>query len=414
MKKLLKKEWMIIILFIFTFIAIRSINFQHHLNFSSDQASSSMRIYDLWEKKELTLIGPSISFKYIGRELFTSSISYYYQLFFLLISNFSPIVGSYVFMIFSAFMLFPLYYGVKFLINKPAAIILLIIYTLLPYYIDYTRFFWNPNFQLTLTPILIFFIGIYNKKNKNTHLFLLAFTAGLLMLFHYQYAVIVIGLLLFYILIKKIRINKILIFFAGFILGFLPLIVFEIRNNFYNFQTLSLYIKNIDKVFSTGNNIFSSHYFLSIYLFVLITVINLVKKHITNKRIFYLITVLLIIDLFIYARIPKHAFGMTDNWNYLYEEKVYKIIRNENITNYNIVNLEYDTVAAVQKYLHKKDKIKFNYEDYYNNKYLFVISKDDNFMQNPAYEINTFKPSRVVKNWNINNIYKLYLLKRLN
>jgi len=413
-KNLFKKDGIIIIIFILIFIFIRSINFQYHLNFSSDQASSSLKALDLWDKKEITLIGPSISFKYIGRELFTSSISYYYQLLFLLISNFNPVYSSYVFMLFSAFMLFPLYYGVKFLINKSSAITILIIYTLFPYYIDYTRFFWNPNFQLTLTPILIFFMGFYSKKNKDIYLFLLAFTAGLLMLFHYQYVPIIIGLLFYYFVIKKINLKKVLIFLSGVVLGFSPIILFELRNNFYNFQTLLLYIENINQVFKVKNNVFANYYFLSIYLFILILIINLIKKYITNKKAVFFTVTLIIIDLFIYGRTPRHAFGMADNWNYLYEEKVYKIIRNENVTNYNVVNLGYDTVAVVQKYLHRKDGIKFNYEDYYNNKYLFVVSKDNNFMRNPAYEVNTFKPSKIVKNWEINNIYKLYLLERVN
>ncbi len=191
------------------------------------------------------------------------------------------------------------------------------------------------------------------------------------------------------------------------------MVLFELRNNFYNFQTLFLYIKNIDKVFKVKSNVFVSYYFLNIYIFILIIVTNLIKKYITNRKLVFLILSLLVIDLFMYGRIPKHAFGMEEDWNYLNEEKVYKIIRNENITNYNIVNLGYDTVAVVQKYLHRKDGIRYNFEDYYNNKYLFVVSKYKNFMENPAYEVNTFKPSRIVKKWEINNTYKLYLLERL-
>ena len=40
-----------------------------------------------------------------------------------------------------------------------------------------------------------------------------------------------------------------------------------------------------------------------------------------------------------------------------------------------------------------------NYDDYYNNKYLFVISENDKYLSNPAYEVATFKHYKLLKQW---------------
>lgn len=162
-----------------------------------------------------------------------------------------------------------------------------------------------------------------------------------------------------------------------------------------------------------GGFSFNYHYLLSISLFLFITGTGIVKKKITCTHCLLTMAVLLTLSLAIYGKRPSHGFGMTKNWNYLYEKKVHEIIRRENITNYNIVNLGYDTVATVQKYLLKKENISLAYDDYYHNKYLFVISATAHFMNNPAYEINTFTPSRRLKKWNINETYALYLLERM-
>ena len=121
---------------------------------------------------------------------------------------------------------------------------------------------------------------------------------------------------------------------------------------------------------------------------------------------------LFVFAIFKYAPLPSHGFGMAENWNFLEEKKVYKIIRAQNLENYNIVHLGYNTVAAVQKYLHKRDGVRLNYDDYYHNKYLFVVSSKEDFLETPTYEANTFKPSRRLKKWKINDTYSLYLLER--
>ena len=245
--KKIKKEKVYIFLIILLGLIIRSLNFSYFLNFSTDQALFATKSLEIWKNKEITLVGPPISYSYFGRNLFQGSITYYFQLLFLLPAKFDPIISSYLFMIFSVFMGIPLYYGVKILISKKSALLILILYNFLPFYIDYSRFLWNPNFQFSLTPLLILFMGFFKKENKSFLLFTVGFLAGLLSLFHYQYLIIIFGLGIYYFFIKKNSLRNLFMFLVGIIGGFLPMIVFELKNNFYNLQTLFFYLNNINK-----------------------------------------------------------------------------------------------------------------------------------------------------------------------
>ena len=111
---------------------------------------------------------------------------------------------------------------------------------------------------------------------------------------------------------------------------------------------------------------------------------------------------------------PKLQFwSPTSDWKYKNEYKIYKIVKESGLKDFNIANLAYDTMALAPKYLLIRDNILFNKDDYYHNKYLFVVSRGQNYEKDPAYEVATFKPRKIIKEWEINKTYTMYLLERL-
>ena len=401
----------LLIFFIALFIFIRSINFAEHLNFSFDQAWGSTRVLEIWKNKEVTLVGPGSSLTVRGKNLLQGSISYYFQLPLLLLGNWDPVKSSYILMIYLGLMIFPLFYGVKLLAGRKSAFFIVLLYSLLPYFIDFTRFFFGPIYQLSLVPFIILTMGLYKKFNKWIFLFFVFILTGISLQFHYQ-TVIVIGLLSIYYFFKEK--NKLYLFsaiFFGLFLGYLPMIVFELKNQFYNTRILLEYLQSAKK--SAGSFTLSPHRLLSISLMLCILLIPFYKKYLTTKILVVVGLLLFTIDLLIYVPLPSHAFGMSPNWNYLMEKKAYEIIKKENLKDFNIVNLVYDNLSVVIKYQMRKDNNFINFEDYYHNKYLFVINKDENIFSNPAYEVNTFKPHKKLKQWSLNKAYYLYLFKRI-
>lgn len=408
---LLGNEIVPLLFLIIIFIGIRTINFANFLNFSHDQGSFSLRALEIYRNKTFTLIGPSTSLKVIGREVFQGSLVYYFLLIFLLLGNFNPFWSSYLFMFFCALTMIPLYFGVKFLLNKKAAFFVVIIYTALPYYINYTRFLWSPTFQLSLLPLLIYSMGLYKKNKKSIYLFMVSFWSGLLVLFHYEFILVFIGLSIYYVFIKLNSLKSRGVFILGFILGFSPIIYFELRHNFYNLRTILLFINNFSKI-GDQNFLLNPHYYLTLSIFILIIAANFIKKYLSYKLNILVLSALLMLSIVLYYRKPSNGFGMANDWNYLDEKKVYEIIKTDNRTGYNIANLVYDTLASAQKFLQEKDNHRIDYYNY-NTRYLYVISPNFNFLKNGPYEVSTFNPSRIISIWNINDKYNLYLLQKM-
>lgn len=415
-------SWILISFLIFFFIFIRSINFVDHLNFSGDQATHSATARELFDNKKITLIGnPITSTVYDGRMIFQGPLVYYMYMFFQILGGWDPIYASYVFMIFCALMIIPLFFGIKKMFGFRFALVVCTIYTLMPYYVNYTRFLWNPNFQLSLIPVLVLLLSYLSEKKNKFVLFILSVYLGLLLQLHYQFILVIIGIFIYYFLYKKLGVFNFFVFFIGILIGISPIIIFELRHGFYNINTVLLMMSHWGEVQKAGNwN--TPHYHLSTSLMLLIFVLGFFSKHLNKikENIFLYFYSIIFVILFLYSAItffpkPTHGFwSMVDNWYYKDEYKIYQIIKNENLKNFNVVNLLYDAKSKVIIYFLKRDGFTENWDDYYHEKYLFVVDFKDNFMNRPVYEVKEFNPSVIIKKWQINeNGVKLFLLKRI-
>lgn len=412
-KKIINKEFIILLFFFIIFILIRTINFNHFFTFVYDDASLSTSAFEIFRDRKLQLIGPAMSIKFAGREIFQGGIIYYFYLFFLLLGHFDPKVSTYLFVIFSGLMILPLYYGLKYLFDKKIAIFITMLYSLLPFYIQSTMSLWSPYQQFVLTPFLIYAMGLFKQKNTKLLFLLIAFIAGFLLQFHFQYVLIIVGLFIYYFLFKKNNIYYFLLFFLGLLLGFFPMILFELRNNFYNTNTIILFLIHFKEIFGKNGSVgFSSHYLLSTSIFLFIIVSFTFRKLLKRQILTYLFAILLFWSTMVIVIYPP-ANGVVKNWTYEDELKVNKIIKNNSVKNYNVSSF-YDAKAISQKYFLKRDFINIDFENYRTNRYLYVIYyKNTDFRLNRAYEMNTFKPSTILNTWRINNEYNLILSERI-
>lgn len=421
MKQFFTKEVVILCFIFLAFIFVRSIYFTDHVNFSDDQGVQATVILENYRIHKIPLIGNRVSSpNYQGHYLYQGP-GYYYMLFpILLVTNFEPISSSYLFMLFCALMIFPLYYGMKMLQGMRAAWLMVIMYTFLPYYINYTRFHWNPNYQLALLPILLLLMGLYHKKKSKKLFFLIAVFIGFLFQFHYQFFLVTIAILIYYFLVKKVSPKLLIHFVGGFIIGVSPLIIFELKHDFYHIRTLLLFLEHRNELNSAGS-ITTPHYYLSLSFFSLVTLLGIFKERLQKSKNFVIFCSLFAVILFSWtASINFHKpeqsyWSPAPHWSYAEEFKAYTIIKSMNVTNYNIANLAYyNTESYVIKYLLKRDMVDINYNEYYQNKYLFVVKKaNTNLYDTMSYEVATFKPSKILKTWKLNDYYNLYFLERM-
>ena len=408
----MKRDWLILALWIFIFILIRSIHFTAGLNFSQDQAADSLRGLELLREGKITLIGTHTGFNFQGRLLFQGPLFIYTYMAYNLLGRFDPIVSSYIFMLTGALGIIPLYFGMKRLAGQSVGLLAVVLYTMVPYFINYTKFMWNPNFQFILTPTLIYFFARCNAKKSLAWLLATSIMAGILLQDHYQY-VVVIAALGVYLLSQRERFKSVVAFGSGLAIGFSPVILFEIRNGFYNLNTVILYLQHFNEVFiKNDSGPVSPHFFLSISLVAICTILVLLKKYI--KKSYVIITIILLLPFSAqYLKIPDRMYNSSIPWKFEDELRVYNLVKNFDLKDKNISHLDYDNIAVVQKYFLARDKKPF-FDDYYKNKYLFAVSKTGKLDSYKAYEISRFSPRTTVQSWPINPIYTLYLLERTN
>ncbi|OGD08726.1 hypothetical protein A2397_04165 [Candidatus Amesbacteria bacterium RIFOXYB1_FULL_44_23] len=400
----------ILLSLIIIFVAIRSLHFTKALNFSTDQGLFSSNALAIYQKPKLLLIGPTFSVNLNGRYAYQGSVIYYFQLLFMMLGRFDPVISSYLFMLFAAVSLVPLYIGVKLLAGSRAALLMATVYTLLPYYIRYTRFFWNPNSQLVLSAWIILLIGLYKKYRTYKWLLVLTVAMGVVLQFHYQFLLVIAAVGITVLVTNREKLKTFAVGMAGLMVGFSSLIIFELRHNFYNLQTIWLFLKYRSSIGNNPTTTLADYYFLSLSLFALLGLVLILKK--IKWPVVYVVIGLLIWSLLVFVPQPTHGFRMANDWDYSSEAIVHELIMKEGLTDFNVVNLVYDTKAATQKFLLKKDGIQINEEDYFQNAYLFVIGPPKTALSDPAYEVATFKPALVLKRWRINQKFDLFLLKK--
>lgn len=392
------------------FLCVRLFRFNETFHFYYDQPLFSIKALEIWRSGEIPLIGPPISFNWEGRQVFQGGIIYLTQLLFLLIGGFDPMRSTLAFIIFASLMMIPLWMGVKKLGGVGAATVMGMFYALFPPMIAGTIELTNPYFQLALTPILIWVLSEYTEKRAWWWGVALGLVMGVLLQFHYQ-LVLVNMVIMLRLIIKTPRLSFLhwVAIIGGGLVGFAPIIIFELRNKFYNLQTLGLYLDHWTEFRQQLGGGFPIQYFLSLMLVVASLIVSQIK--LPKVIVGSFVGILLFVALRDFVVTPTQG-GILTNWRYQDELTVNQIIKSENLSNYNMA-MWYDTRSITQRYLLMRDNRDFDFENYRDNQYLFVVYPNDNWQSDGAYELNTFRPSVVIKQWKINEQYQLYLAERV-
>lgn len=407
-----KKLGLVFIIFLFLFLRLYKL--EKALNFSSEQGLFLNKAVEIYKTGKQTLIGPPASIKStISREFYHGPATYYLLLPPIIMDG-EPLTASFYFIFLNLLTLLIIFYITNKKFGFRSAILASFFFTTFPQLVTYTRFVWNPNFLPLLSSLVLLILLSLNKNWPWGYWLLLGVILGIGLQFHYQ-AILLIFLCLSWLITKKIKLSKFNFICIGFLIGFSPLIIFELRHNFYNLNTLLLIFKTgTDKTLSE----LPFYYFLAIMPFIIVFVSFFLNKiFIFNKFIG-----LILIIIYIFWAIPQissytvQAPGMPKGWNYSGQKKAVKIILNENKNNFNIANLlSGDTRAQDLRYLLiLKGRQPMDVIDYPLADWLFVLSRynGERTLKDPVWEIGSFQPAQVAKEWPIQNGISLFLLQK--
>jgi len=403
------RNLMVIALIIGLFLGLRWWRLDERMNFSMDQGLFSLRAYEIWQNREITLIGPPASPTVEGRQFFQGPIIYYSIIILGLLGGWDPIRMSGWFggMVLGANL--GLWGVLKKRINQRVAWIFLILMTFLPISINYSNFIWNPNFLLVITPLIISLVLIELTDKKMRWWFLIGVLAGLGGQYHYQFTLVWLVLIILS-WIKTKSLKQVIWLLSGIILGWLPLIIFELRNNFYNINTIFQWLTE-----SKGSKlIFQEYYYLWIVPLLMVGVAWGLAK--IDRKWQLLIVGIVVVWGLVGVTYKRSVIGMPINWSYRDLVKTEKIIMTQVGNKFNVVNtLSGDSRFYPMRYLLTVDK-KYpeSVADYQTGDQLFVLARNedgDMIEKSTLWEIGSFG-GKITERWPINNQVSLFRLNK--
>ena len=175
--------------------------------------------------------------------------------------------------------------------------------------------------------LLLLAIVLYLKKEKNRYLFFSGFAVGLSSSIHLQGVLLLIPLCGFLALTKTISPNKLLLVGIGVSLPWVPVLLIDMQNNFYNTKNMLMYFTNSQSKVSydelgrrwltfitdyvpsswgriVGGNIFFGY--LEIFLVGLTFLLGILKKVIDKKWMIVVVSTILMTIALRYIRTPLY------------------------------------------------------------------------------------------------------------
>lgn len=253
-----------IILIVAAFLRLYKI--QDYMTFLGDEGRDVLVAYNILHG-HLTLLGPTSS---VGG-FFLGPIYYYFMAPFLLLFNYNPVGPAVMVALFGIATVWLIYKFCGELFNKKIGIIAAALYAISPLVVSYSRSSWNPN-PLPFFSLLALYV-LYKASEKNS--LKLFFAVGILLGIAIQlhYLTLFLGAVVFaytvlvqlfdnqrkWIKIFLVSMKQVLIIFAGFLIGWSPLLAFELRHNFLDFRNISNFLLH------SGNTGANPNFFHTIY-----------------------------------------------------------------------------------------------------------------------------------------------------
>lgn len=218
------------------------------MTFLGDEGRDVLIVYNILHG-HFTLLGPTAS---VGG-FFLGPIYYYFMTPFLWLFNYNPVGPAVMVALFGIATVWLVYFvGSKFF-NTTAGLIAAFLYAISPLVIAYSRSSWNPNPMPFFILLLLYFLykGLNEKKWK--FILLSGILFGIAMQLHYLtiFVGVIVGVYIFAsslynVFVKRIKIKKTVYtafanyfaYFIGFIIGWSPFLLFEVRHGFNNIRSI--------------------------------------------------------------------------------------------------------------------------------------------------------------------------------
>ncbi len=293
---------LLVVLLVFLSLIPRSVEILNkNPIFLLDQGRDYLAVKKIVTESNLTLIGAEIGSGMAQFQGIFHGPFYFYLLSIpFMLFNGNPYGGLLLMFIFGMLSITTGYIFAKKILGDLGGIVMALLVAASPPLISQSRFVWSPH-PSTLFILLAFYFIYLIPLKKYKYIFLASFFTGFV--YNFEFAIVVpmsVALFLYSLLVFKFRDIKPYIFsLAGFLIAFLPLLIFEFRHGFRALQGVVDYLSSsqvgsflqIDKLYYNLSwffynvlDSFPRQEIVSFVLIFLVSVVALLYFGITEKN----------------------------------------------------------------------------------------------------------------------------------
>ncbi|MBI3342960.1 glycosyltransferase family 39 protein [Candidatus Gottesmanbacteria bacterium] len=219
---------------------LRLHNISGYMTFLGDEGRDVLVVKRMIVDHKWTLLGPTAS---VGG-FFLGPIYYYFMLPFLWAWRLDPTGPAVMVALFGIATVYLVYRAGQDMFHPWVGVVASALYALSPIVIAYSRSSWNPNIVPFFSLLTIYLLWKYAKGGRMRNIFWAGVSMGIGLQLHYLFLflfpVVAIWLLLNGRWLTKIR--SLVLGGAGFVIGYAPFLLFELRHGFPNTQSVVQFV----------------------------------------------------------------------------------------------------------------------------------------------------------------------------
>jgi len=236
----INKSTLLVIFVLLIAAYLRLYNISGYMTFLGDEGRDVLVVKRMIVDHKFTLLGPTAS---VGG-FFLGPIYYYFMVPFLWAWRLDPTGPAVMVALFGVATVYLLYRAGRDMFNLWVGVVASALYALSPVVIAYSRSSWNPNIVPFFSLLTIYLLWKYSDNRRIRNIFWAGVSMGIGLQLHYLFLFLFPVAAIWLVLYGKAgtRFRSWILGAVGFMIGYAPFLLFELRHGFPNTQSIIRFV----------------------------------------------------------------------------------------------------------------------------------------------------------------------------
>jgi len=375
------------------------------------------------DSRKIRLIGPLVATKVIeGRYFFTGPTFYWLLAVLGIVLNWDVFLMTGFFALWWIGTFILIFFWLKRRFGYLVALLIYALVSFIPFLVPYSRIIWNVNLIPFFGVLLLWFLE--ERRKSWTKYFLAGLAFGLGVSIHYSAT---LWFLIFgYYLIVDFRerqfsfLNWVLLG-LGAILAETPILLFELRHDFYNLRTILFHVKYYQPSISYNLSFYYHNYYALPLIPLICKIYGMIlekSRKFINFKVILVSNIALIIFFFFYSLLGPQGEALInpENWYIARQKEVAQMIVDDGEETFEVAAIiNSDTRAGeLRWWLKQMGHEPMGVEDYHKAVVLYLVApKSRPPEEETVWEVKALRPFEIAKQVDLGDNYIFYKLRRL-